>query len=118
MANHTKLFFRFKEVDRDATEREFRELFILSRDRFEFILKKISENNIFNKIEHLEIYSLHLRNIVAGIILVMTSSTTILDISFKVGMSHRSLQIFSDTLINYLLSVKDELISFPDLQIY
>lgn len=109
-----KLIFRFEEVDEFATESEFRELFHLSKDGFEYIINFLEEKNVFNRTEHPEIFSIPFRNIVAGVILVMTSSATILDISFKVGMSPRSLQRFSDVFINYLFSLKDQIIKIPD----
>lgn len=46
----------------------------------------------------------------------MTSSNTLLDISYKVGMSVRSLQRFCDKFISYMIDIKDYVIKLPQTE--
>lgn len=69
----------FDEIHRIPTDKE---LLLQIRDKFGYIIFFLEDWYAFNNTDNPEIYFIPFRNIVAGVILVMTSSTTILDIAF------------------------------------
>lgn len=80
---------------------------------FERLYKKyVVERNIFRK-DHTRVEAKKLRRLFAGIILGITTSSTLDDIVFKVGISRRTLTRNIKQFIQYLISIKNEVIQLP-----